>query len=102
MSYPIDDTEQLIAAAAEELPPSLRSRLIARLRRGEHFDDAARELGVKPRRVFAAARLLPTFGEQLDDTLWSERDPQLRHGTMTGYNKRCRCPDCRAAVNRGG
>ncbi|MDS1272642.1 hypothetical protein RIF23_20350 [Lipingzhangella sp. LS1_29] len=102
MSYPMDDTEQLIAAATEELPPSLRSRLIARLRKGEHVDDAARDLGVKPRRVFAAARLLTSFGAQLDETLLAERDPELPHGTVTGYNKRCRCPDCRASINRGG
>lgn len=100
MSYPVDDTEQLIAHAEEEVPPSTRSRLIARLRKGDHIEDAARELGVNPQRVFAAARILTAFGEQLDETLMAERDPGLPHGTVTGYNKRCRCPYCRAAVNR--
>ncbi|GAA2009941.1 hypothetical protein GCM10009799_42510 [Nocardiopsis rhodophaea] len=100
MSYPIDDTEQLIANAEEELPPSTRARLIAKLRKGMHIDDAARELGVSPQRVFSAARILGHFGEQLDATLTAERDPDLPHGTVTGYNKRCRCPQCRAAVNR--
>ncbi|MDA8370108.1 MAG: hypothetical protein M0026_09570 [Nocardiopsaceae bacterium] len=100
MSYPIDDTEQLIANAEEELPPSTRSRLIAKLRKGVHIDDAARELGVSSKRVFSAARILNSFGDQLDATLTAERDPDLPHGTVTGYNKRCRCPQCRSAVNR--
>ncbi|GAA1781103.1 MULTISPECIES: hypothetical protein [Streptomonospora] len=100
MSQPIDDTEQLIANAEEELPPSTRSRLIAKLRKGVHIDDAARDLGVSPQRVFSAARILTTFGEQLDATLTAERDPDIPHGTLTGYNKRCRCPQCRGAVNR--
>lgn len=100
MSYPIDDAERLIAHAEEELPPPTRSRLIAKLRKGVHIDDAARELGVSTGRVFSAARILTTFGEQLDATLTAERDPDLPHGTVTGYNKRCRCPQCRGAVNR--
>ncbi|GAA3739134.1 hypothetical protein [Salinactinospora qingdaonensis] len=100
MSYPIEDAEDLIANAEEELPPSIRSRLIAKLRTGAHIDDAAKDLGVSPQRVFAAARILSDFGEQLDATLTSERDPELPHGTITGYNRRCRCPQCRAAINR--
>lgn len=100
MSYPIDDGDQAVANAEEELPPSTRSRLIAKLRKGDHVDDAARELGVSPRRLFAAARILTAFGEQLDETLLAERDPSLPHGSVTGYNKRCRCPQCRAAVTR--
>ncbi|MEY9214488.1 hypothetical protein NI17_019545 [Thermobifida halotolerans] len=100
MSYPVDDTEQLIEAVEKELPPSTRSRLIAKLRMGVHIDDAARELGVSPQRVFSAARVLGAFGAQLDATLTAERDPGLPHGTVTGYNKRCRCPDCRAALQR--
>ncbi|WP_046472197.1 hypothetical protein [Allosalinactinospora lopnorensis] len=100
MSHPIDDTEQLIANAEQEIPPSIRSRLIAKLRMGVHIDDASRELGVNPQRVFSAARILSAFGDQLDATLTAERDPELPHGTVTGYNKRCRCPQCRGAVNR--
>jgi hypothetical protein len=100
MSQPIDDTQRLIAHAEEELPPSTRSKLIAKLRMGVHIDDAARDLGVSPQRVFSNARILGAFGEQLDATLTAERDPALPHGTVTGYNKRCRCPQCRAAVNR--
>lgn len=100
MTHPTDDADQMIANAEEEVPPATRSRLIAKLRKGEHIDDAARELGVSPKRVFAAARVLGAFGEQLDATLTSERDPALQHGTMTAYNKRCRCPECRASVNR--
>ncbi|GAA3756865.1 hypothetical protein HDA32_005905 [Spinactinospora alkalitolerans] len=100
MSQPIDDAEKLIATAEEEIPPPTRSRLIAKLRTGVHIDDAARDLGVSPQRVFAAARILSAFGDQLDATLTAERDPGLPHGTVTGYNKRCRCPQCRAAVNR--
>lgn len=100
MNYPIDDADQLIASTEEEFPPSMRSRLIARLRMGVHIDDAARELGVSPQRVFSAARILPAFGTQLDATLTTERDPELPHGTVTGYNKRCRCPECRSALHR--
>lgn len=100
MNYPIDDVDQLISTAEEELPPSTRSRLIAKLRMGVHIDDASRELGVSPRQVFSAARILSAFGVQLDDTLTAERDPLLPHGTVTGYNKRCRCPECRSALQR--
>jgi hypothetical protein len=100
MSQHFDDTEQLIATAEEEFPPATRSKLIAKLRMGAHIDDAARDLGATPNRVFAAARLLTAFGDQLDATLTAERDPDLPHGTVTGYNKRCRCPQCRGAVNR--
>lgn len=100
MIHRTDDADQMIANAEEEVPPATRSRLIAKLRKGEHIDEASRELGVSPKRVFAAARVLRSFGEQLDATLTGERDPELHHGTMTAYNKRCRCPECRAAVNR--
>ena len=100
MNYPIDDVEQVIEATEREFPPSTRSRLIAKLRKGIHLDDAARELGTTPQRVFAAARVLREFGDQRDATLMAERDPALPHGTVTGYNKRCRCPECRAAIQR--
>jgi hypothetical protein len=100
MNHPVDDAEQLIEAVEREFPPSTRSRLIAKLRKGIHFDDAARELGLSPQRVFSAARVLNAFGSQLDATLLAERDPALPHGTLTGYNKRCRCPECRAALQR--
>lgn len=100
MSYPIDDVEQLIANAEAEMPPSTRSRLIAKLRMGKHIDEAARELDVSPKQVFNAARILSAFGDQLDATLTDQRDPELPHGTVTGYNKRCRCPECRGALNQ--
>lgn len=100
MNYPVDDAEQLIEAMEREFPPSTRSKLIAKLRMGVHLDDAARELGVTPQRVFSAARVLSAFGSQLDATLTAERDPDLPHGTVTGYNKRCRCPECRSALQR--
>ncbi|WP_116247918.1 hypothetical protein [Nocardiopsis sp. FIRDI 009] len=100
MSYPIDDAEQLIANAEAEMPPSTRSRLIAKLRMGKHIDDAASELGITPRTVFSTARILQSFGDQLDATLTEQRDPALPHGTVTGYNKRCRCPECRSALQQ--
>ncbi|CAL9491151.1 hypothetical protein SUDANB121_03255 [Nocardiopsis dassonvillei] len=100
MSHPIDDVEQLIANAEAEMPPSTRSRLIAKLRMGKHIDEAAAELEISPRQVFSTARILQPFGEQLDSTLIAQRDPSLPHGTVTGYNKRCRCPECRGALQR--
>ena len=100
MSYPIDDAEQLIANAEAQMPPSIRSRLIAKLRMGKHIDDAAAELEVSPRLVFSTARILTAFGEQLDATLTEQRDETLPHGTVTGYNKRCRCPQCRSALRQ--
>ncbi|GAB3206240.1 hypothetical protein ACQEU5_08790 [Marinactinospora thermotolerans] len=100
MNYPIDDAEELIANAEEEFPPAMRSRLIAKLRMGMHIDDAARDLGLTSQRVFAAARILSAFGDQLDATLTDQRDPSIPHGTVTGYNRRCRCPRCRAALNQ--
>ncbi|PDP88404.1 hypothetical protein CQJ94_06305 [Glycomyces fuscus] len=100
MSYPIDDAEQLIANAEAEMPPSTRSRLIAKLRMGKHIDDAAAELDVSPAQVFSTGRILTAFGDQLDFTLTEQRDPSLPHGTVTGYNKRCRCPECRGALQQ--
>ncbi|HIY43287.1 MAG TPA: hypothetical protein H9836_19455 [Candidatus Nocardiopsis merdipullorum] len=100
MSYPIDDAEQLIANAEAQMPPSIRSRLIAKLRMGKHVDDAAAELEVSPKLVFSTARILTAFGEQLDATLTEQRDETLPHGTVTGYNKRCRCPQCRSALRQ--
>lgn len=100
MSYPIDDSEQLIANAEARMPPSIRSRLIAKLRMGKHVDDAAAELEISPKQVFSTARILAPFGEQLDATLTEQRDPSLPHGTVTGYNKRCRCPECRSALRQ--
>ncbi len=100
MSYPIDDAEQLIANAEAQMPPSIRSRLIAKLRMGKHIDDAAAELEVSPKLVFSTARILTAFGEQLDATLTEQRDETLPHGTVTGYNKRCRCPQCRSALRQ--
>src|SRR5690606_11914037 len=87
MSHPIDDAEQLIANAEEEFPPPLRSLLIAKLRKGEHIDDAAEDLGMTPQQVFSAARILASFGDQLDATLTAERDPDLPHGTVTGRSE---------------
>ncbi|WP_028648590.1 hypothetical protein [Nocardiopsis sp. CNT312] len=100
MSYPIDDAEQLIANAEAQMPPSTRSRLIAKLRMGKHIDDAASELETSAKQVFSTARILKPFGEQLDATLTEQRDPSLPHGTVTGYNKRCRCPECRSALHQ--
>jgi hypothetical protein len=100
MSYPLDDAEQLIANAEAQMPPSTRSRLIAKLRMGKHIDDAAGELGISPKQVFSTARVLKPFGEQLDATLTDQRDPSLPHGSVTGYNKRCRCPECRGALQQ--
>ncbi|MFD6950569.1 hypothetical protein A6A08_22700 [Nocardiopsis sp. TSRI0078] len=100
MSYPINDAEQLIANAEAEMPPSTRSRLIAKLRMGKHIDDAAGELGISSTQVFSTARILTAFGDQLDSTLTEQRDPSLPHGTVTGYNKRCRCPECRSALQQ--
>lgn len=100
MSHPIDDTEQLIANAEAQMPPSTRSRLIAKLRMGRHIDDAAAELDIRPKQVFSTARILTPFGDQLDATLTAQRDPALPHGTVTGYNKRCRCPECRSALQQ--
>lgn len=100
MSYPIDDAEQLIANAEARMPPSTRSRLIAKLRMGKHVDDAANELEISPKQVFSTARILASFGEQLDATLTEQRDPGLPHGTVSGYNKRCRCPECRSALRQ--
>ncbi|MBQ1083342.1 MULTISPECIES: hypothetical protein [Nocardiopsis] len=100
MSYPLDDAEQLIANAEAQMPPSTRSRLIAKLRMGKHIDDAAKELDISPKQVFSTARVLKPFGEQLDATLTSQRDPSLPHGSVTGYNKRCRCPECRGALQQ--
>ncbi|MBB6122013.1 hypothetical protein [Nocardiopsis algeriensis] len=100
MNYPIDDAEQLIENAEAEMPPSTRSRLIAKLRMGRHIDEAAAELDLSPGKVFSTARILKPFGEQLDATLTDQRDPSLPHGTVTGYNKRCRCPECRSALQR--
>jgi hypothetical protein len=100
MSHPIDDTEQLIARAEAQMPPSTRSRLIAKLRMGRHIDDAAAELDISPKQVFSTARILTPFGDQLDATLTAQRDPALPHGTVTGYNKRCRCPECRGALHQ--
>ncbi|OLT30435.1 hypothetical protein BJF83_24865 [Nocardiopsis sp. CNR-923] len=100
MNHPIDDAEQLIANAEAQMPPSTRSRLIAKLRMGKHLDDAASELEITARAVFATARILQSFGDQLDATLMEQRDPSLPHGTVTGYNKRCRCPECRSALQQ--
>lgn len=100
MSYPIDDAEQLIANAEAQMPPSTRSRLIAKLRMGKHIDDASAELGISPTQVFSTARILSAFGDQLDSTLTEQRDPSLPHGSVTGYNKRCRCPECRGALQQ--
>lgn len=100
MSYPIDDAEQLIANAEAQMPPSTRSRLIAKLRMGKHIDDASAELEISPKLVFSTARILTAFGEQLDATLTEQRDETLPHGTVTGYNKRCRCPQCRSALQQ--
>lgn len=100
MSYPIDDAEQLIANAEAQMPPSTRSRLIAKLRMGKHVDDAAAELEISPKLVFSTARILKAFGDQLDATLTEQRDESLPHGTVTGYNKRCRCPQCRSALQQ--
>ncbi|MEU3020987.1 hypothetical protein ABZ635_26795 [Nocardiopsis sp. NPDC007018] len=100
MSYPLDDAEQLIANAEALMPPSTRSRLIAKLRMGKHIDDAAKELEISPKQVFSTARVLKPFGEQLDATLLDQRDPSIPHGSVTGYNKRCRCPECRSALQQ--
>ena len=83
MSYPIDDAEQLIANAEAQMPPSIRSRLIAKLRMGKHVDDAAAELEVSPKLVFSTARLLTAFGEQLDATLQGESGQKHSPRTST-------------------
>src|SRR5699024_6479779 len=96
----IDDVEQLLARAEAQMPPSVRPRLLAQPRMGKHIDDAAAELEVSPKLVFSTARILTAFGEQLAATRTEQRDETLPHGTVTGYNKRCRCPQCRSALRQ--
>lgn len=62
---------------------------------GVHLSDALAEVGRAPQALVALRLADPAYARQLDDALMATRDPNLPHGTSTGWRKRCRCPECR-------
>ena len=89
-----DITARRNAARAATLAPIL-DELLERLAAGDDYGRALADLGTNGNLIGGHRRWDPDFARQLDDALMTGRDPNLRHGTASGWRARCRCPECR-------
>lgn len=59
---------------------------------------AADAAGVTAQAIWGRARVDAGWRDQLNQALVAGRDPEVPHGTLSGWRwYRCRCPECRAA-----
>lgn len=86
-------------AADRALPPAARRRILAAVRRGRSMTQAADAAGVTAQAIWGRARVDAGWRDQLNQALVAGRDPEVPHGTLSGWRwYRCRCPECRAAL----
>ena len=86
--------------AEKRLPPNVRAELITRLSRGELLATAARALHITTNQIWGRARRDLEWAELLQTTLDQARPSDLRHGVQSGFNRGCRCTECREAIRR--
>gem|GEM_PF-5375769 len=91
----------LAANATDALGADGRDELVSRIRSGQGFREACRDMGIAAALVWTRARLLPRWVRELDKALTEFRDPDLSHGSEFTYRRfGCRCPECRKAKAR--
>ncbi len=84
-------------------PAAARTQLLRLIRRGSTVVEAAEQIGVTTHAVYARRRYDHRWAERLDKALTVGRDPDVPHGTESGYRTHgCRCPECRAAHHPTG
>lgn len=65
------------------------------LRGGTSYGQALVSVGLTSQAVTEKCYANREFSDQLDQALIDGRDPSLSHGTKSGWDHCCRCPDCR-------
>ena len=69
--------------------------LLAEVAEGAPYGEVLRGHGVTAQAVTGHRRRSPEFARALDAALLAGRDPELSHGSATGWRAGCRCPECR-------
>jgi hypothetical protein len=90
------DTRDLRRAWAAIAAPVWHSLLRA-IRLGRPLEDAAARHGLTVQAVWGQSAIDPVRAAALEAALYAGRDPQVPHGTVTGYRRKCRCQECREA-----
>jgi hypothetical protein len=94
-----DDTRTWRRTLVEAgFPAKVRRRVLRLCASGHAPADAASRLGLHVQAVWGYARSHPEWLAALDQALLAGRNPNIPHGTPTGYRHwKCRCHECRSA-----
>lgn len=74
----------------------VRDQILDILASGGTFADVHAQTGLTSQALHGAARTDADWRAALDEALMVGRDPDLAHGTPSGWRRGCRCPECRA------
>jgi len=74
--------------------------LCVALASGVPYRDALEQFEVSPTALTGHRRRNPAFAARIDEALMLGRDPDLDHGSASGWRHKCRCPECREHHDR--
>lgn len=95
-----EESRSLTQRRRDERLDPIWDRLLDDIANGAQYADACKRHGLTARGVSLMARADPDRRVALDAALLLGRDPKITHGIPAGYRRRCRCPECRRAVEK--
>lgn len=90
-----EDTRARRAEARAQWWQDREGPLLAEVAEGAPYGEVLRGHGVTAQAITGHRRRSPEFARALDVALLAGRDPELSHGSATGWRAGCRCPECR-------